>query len=199
MRSCGSAAGVRRLVLTALLALGISGAGLQPAAAARVGSVSVPSTLTVNAAKLILNGFGLRTYSILAIHIYVAGLYLERPSHNAQAILASPDIKVLQIHFVHDVSAAGLRGAWRTGLRNNCMAPCMLSPALLSRFLAALQPVRTGDVVTFAFARNGVTVSSNGKVIGTIMDRHFAQLMLAVFLGPHVAAPRLKSELLGLG
>ena len=183
----------------ALLGLGISGAALQPAAAARLGAVTMPSTLTMDGTKLILNGFGLRTYSILAIHIYVASLYLERPSHNAEAILDAPAIKVLQIHFVHDVSAAALRGAWRTGLRNNCIAPCTLSPTLLSRFLAALQPVRTGDVITFAFTRDGVTVAANGRVIGTIMDRYFTQLMLAVFLGPHVAAPHLKRELLGLG
>ena len=153
----------------------------------------------VNTTTVVLNGFGLRTYSLLDIHVYVAGLYLEQPSNNAKAILASPGIKVLQIHFVHNVGVGGIRSAWRTGLRNNCVAPCTLSPSLLSRFLDALQPVRAGDIVTFTFTRDGVTVASDGRVIGQIMDPSFARLMLAVFLGPHVAAPRLKRELLGIG
>ena len=157
----------------------------------------MPSTETVDLTKLVLNGIGLRTYSFLAIHIYVAGLYLERPSHNADAILASPDLKVLQLHFVHDVSASAMRQAWKKGLLSNCPAPCTLSPALLSRFLAGLRPVHAGDVVTFVFSPNGSSAYYNGQLVGQITNTHFAQLVLAVFLGPHTVAPQLRSELLG--
>ena len=45
--------------------------------AAELDGVQVPNTLQVDGKTLHLNGFGLRTYSILRIHIYVASLYLE--------------------------------------------------------------------------------------------------------------------------
>ena len=47
------------------------------ASAAALDGLQVPDTLQVDGRALHLNGYGLRTYSILAIHIYVASLYLE--------------------------------------------------------------------------------------------------------------------------
>ena len=188
----------RQVALTGLLAVGITAAWLQPAAAAQGGGVTLPPRLTVGTTNLVLNGFGVRTYSILAIHIYVAGLYLERPDHDAGTILASPGIKVLWIRFVHDVGVTDIRDAWKKGLLNNCAAPCRLSPAVLSRFLAALQPVRAGDLVTFVFETGGLNVYDNGRLLGRITNTYFTRLMLAVFIGPHVAAPQLRRELLGL-
>ena len=42
--------------------------------------MQLPDTLQVDGKTLHLNGLGLRTYSFLRIHIYVAGLYLEHLS-----------------------------------------------------------------------------------------------------------------------
>ena len=44
------------------------------AQAAELDGVQLPDTLQVDGKTLHLNGFGLRTYSILGIHIYVADL-----------------------------------------------------------------------------------------------------------------------------
>ncbi len=42
-----------------------------------------------------LNGSGLRTYSILGIHIYAASLYLEHLSTDPEHIIHSPETKLL--------------------------------------------------------------------------------------------------------
>ena len=47
---------------------------------AELDNVQIPDTLQADGRPLQLNGYGLRTYSILAIHIYVASLYLEHLS-----------------------------------------------------------------------------------------------------------------------
>ena len=69
------------------------------AAAAQLAGVALPDAVTLDGAELHLNGIALRTYSWLRIRIYVAGLYLEHPSHDADAILRSPEEKLLVVRF----------------------------------------------------------------------------------------------------
>ena len=168
-------------------------------AAATLDGVSLPETATLGTTELRLNGIALRTYSWLRIRIYVAGLYLERPSHDAETILRSPEKKLLVVRFIHDVDAEEARKAWREGFDDNCRAPCRLAPADVARFLAAVPAMRSGDRSTLAFTPAGVSITLNGQVLGTISDPMFAHAVLATFIGPHPPTERLKRGLLGLG
>ena len=47
----------------------------------------MPETRGVDGTQMRPNGIGLRTYSMLGIRIYVAGLYLERRSGDPNAII----------------------------------------------------------------------------------------------------------------
>jgi hypothetical protein len=132
---------------------------------------------------LYLNGYGLRTYSILGIHIYAAGFYLEHLSINTDEIIRSPAIKLLMVRFEHDISTDQARNAWRTGLENNCVAPCHLDPADVARFLSQVPAMHSGDNFNLLFKQNGAIVSVNGQQIGTIPRRQFAEAVLATFLG----------------
>ncbi len=180
------------LVFTGFLLLGVA-----PASAAQLAGVTMPPTEQADGASLKLNGIGLRTYSILGVHIYVAALYLQSPSHSGAEVLASPGVKVIRLQFLRSVGADAIRKAWRSGLQNNCTAPCTLSPALLTHFLSFVTPVHKGDLVKFVFGPKGLTSYYNGHPAGRITDTSFAQLMLASFIGPHVNTPELKRALLG--
>ena len=70
---------------------------LSVAHAAALDGVSLPDTQWSNGKNLLLNGIGLRTYSVFSIHIYVAGLYLEHLNDNANAIIESSESKLLEI------------------------------------------------------------------------------------------------------
>ena len=164
--------------------------------AAQLDGMQLPGTLEVNGKTLHLNGFGLRTYSLLGIHIYVAGLYLEHVSTDPNEIIASPETKLLNIWFEHNVSADDARKAWQQGLRNNCRDPCRLEPDGVARFLAAVPAIHAGDDYSMLFAHNAATVAVNGHQIGMISQPVFATAMLATFLGPAPASERLKRELL---
>ena len=59
----------------------------RPAAAKELAGVNMPDTLSVGDKTLKLNGVGLRKKAIFKV--YVGGLYLETPSKDAAAILAS--------------------------------------------------------------------------------------------------------------
>ena len=70
------------------------------AAAAELDGVVTPDKQDVAGYHLVLNGLGLRTYSILRVHIYVAGLYLERRTIDPNAILGSSQPKLLRFVFI---------------------------------------------------------------------------------------------------
>lgn len=156
----------------------------------------LPETLQVDGRTLQLNGFGLRTYSLLRLHVYVAALYLRHPSSDPEQILESRETKLLTVRFVRSVSAGEARNAWRKGLRNNCQAPCQLDPGDVARFLAAVPAMHAGDDYSLLFTRRGATVRVNGHLMGIISQPQFAEAMLATFLGPRPGSETLKRGLL---
>lgn len=164
--------------------------------AAQLEGVEVPETMQVLGKALHLNGLGLRTYSILDIHIYAASLYLEHFGTDPDQVIHSPETKLLAVRFVHAVSAEEAQKAWRTGLENNCVAPCHLDPNDVATFLSRVPEMHVGDVFNLIFTRNGGTVTVNGQQIGTISRKQFADAILATFLGPNPSAPELKQDLL---
>jgi hypothetical protein len=172
---------VRGLILAVVVTL-------SAAHAANLEGVSMPDTRLVDGVQMRLNGIGLRTYSVLGIRIYVAGLCLERRSDDPDTILHSEERKLLDIRFLHDVDA----------FDQNCKAPCYLDPREVQRFLAAVSSVHRGEGSTLLFTSEGVHVNFNGRLIGDIPDPLFAELMLATFIGAVPPTPRLKRELLGL-
>ena len=186
---------VRRLAVAAML---LAGGAPRPTLAAQLDGVSFPDTTSVGNTKLVLNGIGLRTYSVLAINVYVVGLYLEQPSHDANAILASGGDKVLLLHFVRDVGVDKIRDAWRKGLLSNCPAPCAITQEQLSTFLNSLQAMHAGEDVELVFSPDGVHAYYDQQPAGYISDPNFARLMLTVFIGQNTLVPELRQELLGL-
>lgn len=187
----------RRRTGRAVLALAVLLAGAAPAAAAELNGVSLPDGVTAAGRRLVLNGIGLRTYSILAVRIYVAGLYLEQRSSDPGAILRSPEVKLLDVRFLRDVGAEDARRSWQEALRNNCTAPCRLPPQEVEQFLSAVPAVHRGDRSTLLFTARGLDVTFNGQAYGTVSDPVFAQVVLATFLGPAPGSAGLKRALLG--
>jgi hypothetical protein len=184
---------VRGLVLAVI--------ALAPCAVARgatLDGIAMPDIRVADGTRMRLNGIGLRTYSIFGLHIYIAGLYLERQSNNPDSILHSSERKLLDIRFLRDVDAADARKAWQDGFDNNCRLPeCYLDPRDVARFLAAIPPIHRGDETMLLFSPKGVDVTFNGRPLGDITDPHFAETLLATFIGPVPPTPRLKRELLG--
>jgi Chalcone isomerase-like len=164
---------------------------------AELDGVQLPDTLQVDGTTFHLNGYGLRTYSILGIHIYFASLYLEHISTNPEEIIQSPETKALLVRFERSVTADQARKAWHEGLLNNCKSPCQLDPMDIEKFLANIPAVHAGDNFSLLFNHHSATATIGGQQIGSISSRQFADAMLATFLGLNPASPRLKQELLG--
>ena len=188
----------RRRALLAAAAAYLAAATV-PATAAERDGVILPDRLEAAGATLTLNGTATRTYSVLRIRVYVAGLYLEQPARDADAVLASPDVKAVVVRYLQPVKRDDAIAAWRHYLTANCPAPSCRMPAdALARFEAALGPVRKGDTQRFLFTPDGVEVAASefGPAATAIPDPTFARLLLATWIGTVPTSEAVKRGLL---
>lgn len=168
----------RHLVASAVAVLTAASAG-----AADLDGVAMPDRAEAGGRPLVLNGMATRTYSLLRIKVYVAGLYLERPSRDAAAILASPEAKLVAVRYLQPVGREDAVAAWEHFLRANCTAPCRLPEEATARFIGMLGPVARGDTMRLTFVGDTVEVEVSGRPRGTVADAAFARLLLATWIG----------------
>ena len=114
------------------------------AAAAELDGVVMPDKQDVAGYHLVLNGLGLRTYSILRVHIYVAGLYLERRTIDPNAILSSSQPKLLRFLESGEISPLGESSPLTVNVRVIAATNSHLEDAVRDRVLKLL--LRAGIV-----------------------------------------------------
>jgi hypothetical protein len=177
-----------------LLALACVCAFSLPILAATLADVTLPDTVTVGNQTLVLNGMGLRTK--LFIKVYVGGLYIEKKSGDAVAIVQSDATKRVVLQFIYgEVSRDQLVEAFTDGFKGNApKAP----KAQVDQFIAAVEGMKKGEqmVVTYVPAA-GTTLSIRGKDKLTIPGLPFAQAVFSVWLGPKPPTSDLKKGMLG--
>jgi hypothetical protein len=168
-----------------------------PAPAAELGGIEMPGTITLEGRQLVLNGMGLREK--LWVDVYVAGLYLERRSTDAEEILSSGQAKHLRMHFLYKkVGAKKLTDAWSEGFEANAgEAAARLRPDL-ERLNSWMEDIAAGDEMTFtAVPDKGLEVTVKGARRGVIEGDEFASAFWKIFLGRRPPTEKLKTGLLG--
>ncbi len=168
--------------------------------AATLEGVTFPDAMQVDGRPLYLNGIGLRTLTVLNVRVYVAGLSLERRSHDARAIEADPGLKVIVIHYLRGGSKEQVERQFRAGERVNCGAGgCPASDQADFERLVALSPaVRAGDTSTYIVSRQGLAVLANGRPLANFRNPDLAFRILDGFIGDRPPSQALRSALLGL-
>jgi len=170
-----------------------------PALAGSLAGVTMPDTVEVAGQTLKLNGMGLREATFLKIDVYVAGLYLVQPTHDAAAILADDGPKRLVMHFVRGVGAKKLVHAWHEGFEKVSGKDEAEIRAGEKQLCAFMEDVSEGDeIVLTEIPGKGVEVSVKGKVKGVIPGRAFARALWSIWLGDEPPNEDLKEGLLGL-
>ena len=189
------------LLLTPLLALPPAQAADPARPTNPIGGVRFEPQAQLAGQPLLLNGTGLR--AVLFLKGYAAALYLAQPAGDADAVVALPGAKRLQLRLLLDVPAADFVKAFHQGIeRNN---PPELQARLAqraARFDALLKPLGTlkkGDQVNLDFVPGtGLTFWHNARQLGEpIPGDDFYGALLRVFVGEHVSDERLRAGLLG--
>src|SRR6185369_14577267 len=133
-----SARGLIRVVALAILLASLA----TSARAAQLAGVTMPDTLAAGDKTLKLNGLGLRKKAIFKV--YVGGLYLESPSKDASAILATNQAKAIRMQFLRDLTKAQLVEAFQEGFDANAQDKAG-QKAAFDKMLALVPDVKEGD------------------------------------------------------
>ncbi len=176
----------------------VSVLGLHSSLAATVDGVEMPDKIVVDKSQFILNGAGTRKATLFKVKVYVAGLYLEAPSKDPEAIISSNQTKQIEMKFVHDVPADKLVQAWSEGFEKNCNEKCeQLKPALV-KMNSLMSDVSKGDKLTLTLYPKYVLVSIKDKPVEKIDGEGYSQVLLRTWLGPNPPNKELKNGMLGL-
>ncbi len=164
--------------------------------AATLAGVTLPDSVQAGGKTLVLNGLGLRTKFM--VKVYVAGLYLEQKSSDANAILQSQGPKRLVMHFVRDVSKKQMADAFEEGFNDNAADAVKTMKGDIDRLLGALDDVKKDqEMVVTEVPGTGTTLSIAGKDRVTIPAPAFGRVMFSIWLGPKPPNSDLKKGLLG--
>jgi long-chain acyl-CoA synthetase len=171
-----------------------------PLHAAEVAGVKVEEKTVLQGKELLLNGAGLRTK--VFFKVYVAALYLPQKTGNAATVLEGSEPVRMNLRLMRDLDADTLYGALNDGLQPNLQAGELagLQPFLdqLSILMKKLVSIRSGDTVTLDFTAEGLVVSLNGELRGTVAGSRQARRLLSIWLGSRPVEESLKKSLLGL-
>lgn len=164
--------------------------------AGSLAGVTLPDTVQVGGKTLMLNGLGLRTKFM--VKVYVAGLYLDQKSSDADATMKANAPKQVVMKFLHSASKSQMTDAFDEGFSNNSPDATKTMKADIDRLLGALEPVKPGDEMVFTYVPGtGTTFALNGTQKLTISNPAFAPVLFSVWLGPKPPNADLKKGLLG--
>lgn len=165
--------------------------------AAALAGVTMPDVVSVSGKTLHLNGLGLRTK--VFFKIYVAGLYLENPTHDATNAISSEEEKRVVMHFLYKkVTKKQLVDAWDEGFEQNAGLLSAEIKEKIARLESWMEDVTAGQEIVFTYEPGaGTTVEVGGRKKGTIPGADFMRDLWKVWLGEHPPTGELKKGMLG--
>lgn len=164
---------------------------------AKVHGVEMPDSIAVETKTLKLNGIGVRTKTFLGIKVYVAGLYLEVPSKNAEQIVAADRVRRLRIQLTHNAPNGKLVEELRGGTERNVKDASPLR-ARLDRLLSGVPSLKEGQTLTITYVPGKGTslVGTGGREV-TAPGKDLADALFSAWLGKEPLDDALKEHLLG--
>lgn len=183
-----------RRILLFLLAMACGSA----AGAATLAGVTVPDTAQVADTPLVLNGVGLRTYSIFGVKIYVGALYLPQKSEDAAAVMAHAGPDRILMHMIHAVDRDDFADAWHDDFKNNNPQTYDALKDKIEQFIAYFGDSKQGDEIGMDYVPGtGTQISWNGSFRGNIPGEDFHRALLRVFFGSKPPTQKLQDGMLG--
>lgn len=161
---------------------------------------AISKKLQIEDNVLLLNGSGIR--SKFFFDLYVAGLYLEKTSSDANRILSEDTPIAIRMFVLSDLITSdklikGTREGFNKSTQNKPEAFQNEIDSLLSAFQDAIKP---DDIFDIAYLPNkGVKVFKNGLMIKEISSgSNFRNVLFGIWLGKDPAQESLKEALLNL-
>jgi hypothetical protein len=165
--------------------------------AADFSGVKMADETKLDGKTLVLNGLGMRHKTIFNVNIYVGALYVEKKSHDPQEILQSPELKRVELAFVHKASQDQVRDAFNEAYEANCGEDCPALKPPFEQFRSLMTALAVGDRLAFDIYPGKVNVWINSKQAGTVSDSKFPRALLGTWIGKSPPTESLKQAMLG--
>ncbi len=171
-----------------------------PAAAGELAGVTLPDRISIDSKTLVLNGMGVREATWLKVDVYVAGLYLETPSADPEAIIGSEETRRLVMRFVRAVDRDALLKGWDEGFGKSAGPSAAALRDRIATFESWVTDMPKGGILSLTYRPGaGVEVEIRGVAKGTVPGADFARALFRIWLGPSPPNPGLREGLLGKG
>lgn len=161
-----------------------------------IAGVTFPAKTTIDEATLLYNGAGLREK--YTFDLYVAALYLKRPSMDASKVI-NDDVEMgIYLELVSNkVTKDKFIETVKEGFENASHGKA--TEAEIKKFMGFFKSeFKTGDKIDLEYTPGkGVTVKKNGTSIGVAPGLAFKQALFSIWLGTKPADPSLKNAMLG--
>jgi hypothetical protein len=179
-------------------ALSISATAALPALGAECLDVQFPDSVKVGGTDLVLNGMGIRKATMLAVKVYVAGLYLPKKSSDGDAIVAANEPWELTLHFVHSADASDIQDAFDEGFEKAAGDNLDALKQRIETLKSQMTDFEDGQTLSYSYdPATGTVVDVNGKSGAPIEGADFAAALLKISVGPEPPNEDLKTGLLG--
>jgi len=178
-----------------LFAVGLVGASASSALAREVNGVTLPDSATVEGKALTLNGMGTRKK--LFVKVYVAGLYVEKASKDAQALATSDQVKRVRMVLVRDLGRDKIVDAIENGVKKNMPSQLTALRGRLDQLFGVVPDLKKGDEISITYepGKGTTLVSPRGQI--TLPGKDLGDALFSVWLGQHPADDDLKTALAG--
>jgi hypothetical protein len=164
--------------------------------AGELAGVTMDDTMRIGEKNVTLAGMGIRTKTFLKVKVYVAGLYMEKPSKSADDIIGSDQAKAIVMNFLYKkVEGEKLQEGWRDGFEANTPSAGPDLKKRMDQFVSVFSATAmTGDRYIFAYEPGkGTTVMLKDDIKATIPGSDFASALMAIWFGDKLGDGGLKT------
>ena len=194
---------MRKTMHALFLAAGLCwGSAATAAVAVELAGVKVEDSVTINGARLQLNGAGIRYKG--PFKVYVGDLYTTRRVSSLDDLIAAPRPKRLSMTFLRDINSAEFGKLLTRGMEDNVSKQELskIIPGMIKMgdIFAANKSFAPGDVCSLEWdPAKGLSVYAKGKLQAEpFKDPAFYRALMSIWFGNTPADWKLKDELLGV-
>ncbi|RCL71500.1 MAG: chalcone isomerase [Flavobacteriales bacterium] len=162
----------------------------------KISGVTFPPELKTKTGSLYFNGCGLREKYTL--DLYVAGLYLNKPTMDAKKVINADAAQAIKIVIVSSkVTRDKFNESVKEGFAN--AAPYNATPAQVKKFKSFFAaPFKVNDEILMIYKPGkGTAVIINGALKGVVEGLPFKKALFAIWLGNKPAQAKLKKGMMG--
>ncbi len=192
---------MRRTLALATLAAALTWPLAISAQTTDIAGIKFANTVQVGNASLRLNGAGVR-YKVV-FKVYAAALYLSEKATTAEAALAAPGPRRLQVVMLRDIDGNELGKLFTKGMEQNApreeFSKSIVGIMRMSDIFSNRKKLLAGESFAVEWLPGtGTVISVNGKPEGVpVKEPEFYSALMKIWIGNSPADAQLKDALLG--